>query len=69
MDGLSLEMPSFSLSSLEIHAWHLKFQDSPSGWVYLCISTHSFNLLIFILDPFVSFFFKIASFNLVFLFF
>lgn len=42
-----------TLSSLEICAWH----SSPLDWVYLRFGPHSFDLLIFTLDPFVSFYF------------
>jgi hypothetical protein len=50
---------------------HFKFQGSPIGFVYLCIGPYYFDLLNFILDFFVTFFFKflIAPFNLEFLYF
>ena len=34
----------FPLSSLEIHAYYLKFQGCPLSWGYLSISPHSFDL-------------------------
>jgi hypothetical protein len=73
LNKLSLTLFSFLLFfffSLEIHAWHLRFQGSPLSWTYLSISSQFFWFIIFFLSSFVSFlFFSISSFNLIFLFF
>jgi len=47
----------FSLSCLEICAYHLKFQGNSIGRVYLDIDSYFFYLLIFILGFFCKFFF------------